>query len=62
VDKELAGVRPHDLVRGYPAVGAADPQIFAALLTLQSLEEAGVDGELAFGLGAVVLLELVEHA
>ena len=62
VDKELAGIQAHDLVRGYPAVGAADPQIFGSLLTLQPLEEAGVDGELALGSGAVVLLELVEHA
>jgi hypothetical protein len=62
VDKELSGVQAHDLVRGYAAVGAADPQIFGTLLTLQSLEEAGVDGELALGPGAVVLLKLVEHA
>ena len=62
MDKELAGLQAHDLIRGYPAVGAADPQIFGTLLTLHSLEEAGVDGELALGPGAVVLLELVEHA
>ena len=25
VDKELAGLQAHDFIRGYPAVGAADP-------------------------------------
>ena len=61
VDKQLAGVQAHDLIGGYPAIGAADPQIFGPLLPLQPLEEAGIDSELALGPGAVVFLQLIEH-
>src|ERR1700719_3203880 len=55
MDKQLAGVQAHYLIRRYPTVGAADPQIVWRLLTLESFEEAGVGGDLALGPGAVVL-------
>src|SRR5882762_10114925 len=51
MDKQLAGVQAHDLIRRYPTVGAADPQIVWPLLTLESFEEAGVGGEPALDTG-----------
>ena len=61
VDEELARIEVHDLIGGHPAVGAADPEIFRRLLALEPAEEAGLGGNPAFGPGAVVGYQVIEH-
>ena len=62
VDEELAGVDADDLVRGNPAVGAADPQVFRGLLVHQPLEKAGIDGDHPARPCPVAGFEVIEHA
>ncbi len=62
VDEQLAGVEIDDLIGRHAAVGTADPQVFRGLLRFQPLEEAGVGRMHPFGPGAIVGLQMIEHA
>ena len=42
MDKDLAGKQPYNLIRRNPAVGAAYPQVFRALLGSQFLEKTRI--------------------
>src|SRR5687768_17646272 len=42
VHEELARHQPDDLVRRYPAVGTANPQVLGGLLPGQRVEEPGI--------------------
>jgi hypothetical protein len=58
--EELAGGQVHDLVGGYPAVGAADPEVLGALLAREAREEIRVGAADALRPGAILLEEVLE--
>ena len=58
VDEDLARREPDDLVRRYPAVGAADPEVLGRLALREPGEEVGVAGHHLGRPGAVALEEL----